>query len=269
MKIYNEQHIGETHVSKEGYEIVVIKGSGKKGYVIVSIDGRYNKAVLYSSLVDGRIKNLYHKSAYGKGYIGVGEHKVSFKGVLTNKYGAWRGILQRCYDSDLHQKHPTYKDSIVCDEWHNFQVFGDWYDEQYKEEGWQLNKYLLSGGKKIYSPDTCVFIPKELNKFLGRDEGNRDYPTGVSRRGSRYRSQSQCTLSGRLLYIGTYDTIAEADLAYRNKRLANIMFWLESIDNHSYIDRRVYERMKVLYEEYKKERDALMERIANERLLVT
>jgi len=51
---------------------------------------------------------------------------------------------------------------------------------------------------------------------------------------------------------------------YENERLANMLFWLESIDDHLHIDRRAYEGMKVIYEEYKKEKDDLVERIASE-----
>jgi len=272
MKLYNEQHIGETHVSNEGYNIVVVKGGDKKGYVMVNIGGRYNKTVSYSQLVKGKVKNLYHKSVFGKGYVGIGKHKVSIKGVLTKKYDTWKGMLKRCYSSDYHIEHPAYKDITVCDEWHNFQVFGEWYDEQYKKDGWRLDKDLLSRGNKVYSPDTCVFMPRELDVFLVRDKRNRDCPTGVKRVGSRYYSQSRWSLSGRLLHLGTYDIIEEADLAYRNNRLANMMFWLKLIDSHTPFDvlsstdirRRTYEGMKVIYEEYKKERDDLMERMASE-----
>jgi len=254
---------GETHVSNEGYNIVVVKGSDKSGHVVVSIDGKYEKTVVYSDLVKGEIKNLYHKSVFGKGYVGIGKHKVSLKGVVTKKYNTWFGMLQRYYSSDLHIKRPTYKDVTVCEDWHNFQVFGDWYDTQYKEEGWQLDKDLLSRGEKIYSPETCVFIPRELNSFLTQDKGNIDHPTGVYRKGSRYYSEIRCLLSGRSLYLGMFDTIAEADLAYRNKRLVNMIVWLRRIRNNLNIDYRVYEGMEVIYEEYKKERDDLRERIVN------
>jgi len=57
--------------------------------------------------------------------------------------------------------------------------------------------------------------------------------------------------------------IEEAYLAYRNKRLVNILFWLKLIDNNPNIDYRVYDGMRVIYEEYKKERDSLKERIVN------
>jgi len=260
MKKYNEHHIGETHVSKEGYEIKVINGSDKPKHVVVNIDGKYDKTVQYSSLVDGKVKNLYHKSVFGKGYIGIGKHKAYIKGVPTREYIAWRGILQRCYDL----RYPIYKDAIVCDEWHNFQVFGEWYDNQHKEEGWQLDKDLLSGNDKVYSPETCVFIPIDLNLFLSRDKGIIVYPVGVYRAGSKYCSQTTCLSSGGRLHLGTFDTLEEADLAYRDNRLTDMLFWLKYIDNHSHVDCRVYERLKVIYEEYKKERDILKKRITNE-----
>jgi len=260
MKIYNEQHIGETHVSNEGYEIVVVKGSDKPGHVVVNIDGKYDDTVEYSDLVDGKVKNPYHKSFYGKGYIGIGKHKVSIKCERTMKYIAWSEMLQRCYSSDYHQEYPAYKDVTVCDEWLNFQVFGDWYDEQYKKKWWQLNKDLLGRGKKIYSPDTCVFIPIELNLLLSQDTENKDHRLGIRRVRSGYRSRSYCSISGRYLDLGTYDTIEEADLVYRNNRLGNMMFWLR----YQHIGHRAYEGLKIIYEEYKKEKDDLEERIASE-----
>jgi len=236
MKIYRKRRIGETHMSNEGYEIKVINGSYKPGHVVVSIDGRYEETVSYSDLVDGKVKNLYHKSVYDHGYIGVGRHIVTFEGTNTKKYITWKGILRRCYDSDLHRIQPTYKDAMVCDEWHNFQVFGEWYDNQYKEDGWRLDKDLLSGNDKVYSPKTCVFIPKELSNFLIRRE----------------MKKRSCP--------GMFDT-PEADLAYRNNRLTNMMVWLKFLDNYQHIDRRAYEGMKVIYEEYEKERDILKKRI--------
>jgi len=261
MKMYNEERIGETHVSNEGYEIKVINGSDKKDYVVVNIDGKYDKTVKYSHLVNSNIKNRYHKSVYGHGYIGIGKHRVTSKGVNTKKYDTWSEILQRCYSSDLHIEYPTFRDTTVCDEWHDFQNFGDWYDNQYKEDDWQLDKDLISRGKKIYSPETCVFVPMRLNLFLVRDKGDREYPAGVFRKGSKYRSRSYCLLSGRQLNLGVFDTIAEADLAYRNKRLAEMMVWLRRINNNLNIDYRVFDGMIVIYEEYKKEIDDLKKRI--------
>jgi len=79
-------------------------------------------------------------------------------------------MLQRCYDSDYYLRCPTYKDVTVCIDWHDFQVFGDWYDEQYKEDGWRLDKDLLGVDEEIYSPETCVFIPKELNNLFIRHD---------------------------------------------------------------------------------------------------
>jgi len=263
MKKYNEQHIGETHVSNEGYEVKVISGSDKPGHVVVNIDGMSEKTIKYSKLVKGKVKNPYHKSVFGKGYIGIGKHKVTIKGVTTNKYSTWSGMLKRCYSSDFHIKYPIYKDETVCDEWHNFQVFGEWYDKQYKEDDWHLDKVLLGGSKKIYSPDTCVFIPIELDLLLNRDTENKDYAVGVYCEGSGYRSRSYCSISGRLSHLGIFNTIEEAELAYRNNRLANMMFWLGSLYNYQRIGHRAYEGLKIIYEEYKKERDILIKRITN------
>jgi len=266
MKIYNEHHIGETHMSREGYEMKVIKGNTKPRYVLVRIDGRYNETVKYSNLVKGKVKNLYHKSVYCTGYIGIGRHKVSIKGVKTKKYKTWKRMIKMCYDYDYRVKHPTCKDVTVCKEWHNFQVFGEWYDNQHKEDGWKLYRNLLSGNKKIYSPDTCAFMPRELNLFLSRETKYIDRPAGVSSGGSKYESQDQCLSSGRRVYLGIFDTPEEADLAYINIKYQTItLLWLKYLDKNPDIDCKVHEWMNVVYKEHMKERNRLKKRIANKR----
>lgn len=68
-------------------------------------------------------------------------------------------MIKRCYNQKCLLKDNTYRGCSVCDEWLNFQNFGEWYDENYYEvpnEVMDLDKDILHKGNKIYSPDNCV-----------------------------------------------------------------------------------------------------------------
>ena len=59
-------------------------------------------------------------------------------------------------------------------------------------EGWQLDKDILIKGNKIYSPDTCCFVPSEINNlFVGCNKSRGSLPIGVTfnKRLKRYVAQ--------------------------------------------------------------------------------
>ena len=90
----------------------------------------YVKNTTYTNFKRGNVKNPYDKDLFGIGYIGVGKYKCKRDNEdnLSEVYETWMGMLRRCYFDDT--KFPSYYDRcIVCDEWHNFQNFAKWYDE--------------------------------------------------------------------------------------------------------------------------------------------
>lgn len=82
-------------------------------------------------------------------------------------YTIWKAMLQRCYDNRLKEKLPTYQECYVCEEWKYLSNFKKWYDEHYVE-GWHLDKDILMQGNKFYSPETCCFVPFEINVLFRR-----------------------------------------------------------------------------------------------------
>lgn len=88
-------------------------------------------------------------------------------------HGIWRMMLKRCgYDVHGEQitSHDNYVDCHICEEWFDFDNFYDWFQDNYYEienQSVNLDKDLLSGDKKMYSPSTCCFLPKEINIVLG------------------------------------------------------------------------------------------------------
>jgi hypothetical protein len=121
---------------------------------------------------------------YGIGYMGDGKYKSKDENKKKTKaYNTWSHMLRRCYDPYFLNEHPTYIDCYVCEEWHNFQNFAKWFYENYYEcndEQMQLDKDILIKGNKIYSPNTCILVPKRINCLFTKSDASRgEYPIGV------------------------------------------------------------------------------------------
>ena len=107
-------------------------------------------------------------NVYGVGYMGNNfELKSSCNGKKYPIYDMWYRIIERCYSKKLHDRCPTYTDCYVSDDFKDYSKWRKWYDNyQYKHDGWQLDKDLLVKGNKIYSSETCVFLPHIINSVL-------------------------------------------------------------------------------------------------------
>ena len=126
-------------------------------------------------------------------------------------YDAWRQTLNRCYVSD----NKNYTDVAVCDAWLVLSNFKEWYDQQYYVEGWHLDKDILVPKNRIYSPETCRFVPKEVNSLLtGYNKSKRSEAIGVDFLKSKYRARvTTYKESGK--HLGYFDNELEAHNAYR------------------------------------------------------
>lgn len=154
--------------------------------IIVEFQDEYNARIhtSYQMFKKGNVRNPYDKTVYGVGYLGVGKYKANVNRKPTKAYTTWVNMLMRCYEPHYVNKFPTYIYVTVCDEWHNFQNFAKWYYKNYYEiEGQRmhLDKDILIKGNKIYSPETCVFVPNNINLlFIKCDNARGEYPIGVS-----------------------------------------------------------------------------------------
>ena len=215
---------GQEGINNFGSTIVITRYNNKRDIDIYFPEYNwtaYNKQ--YGQFEKGTIKCPYEPRVYGKGYIGEGNYKskTSDNTKHTNQYTKWKGMLERCYDPKYSTKNNTYTDCIVCDEWHNFQNFAQWYDNNYYEienEKMCLDKDILIKGNKIYSPDTCVFVPQSINSlFIKSDKTRGDLPIGVTREHKKYSAQC-CNMLGIKRRIGIYNTSEEAFLAYKEAK---------------------------------------------------
>lgn len=135
------------------------------------------------------VRDCNAKTVFGIGFRGYGEYKISENGKHTKCYKVWHSMMLRCYDENIHKEYNTYTNCIVCNEWHNYQIFAEWFYENYIE-GYQLDKDLRLYGNKLYSPKTCMFFHKDVNMFfkIHKSSKNRKLPLGVKIGGNNYRS---------------------------------------------------------------------------------
>lgn len=160
--------VGDIFDTNEGGSVTVIKLlKDSKALIKHNDEFGYEVEVEKIRLLRGTIKNPYHRSVQGVGYHGVGKYKTQVNKVLDLAYRKWRGMMTRNYYHDYENKFSSYKDYYVSDEWHNLQTFSDWYYEQVGwDKGFELDKDLLSEGGKVYSPETCCLIPREINTAI-------------------------------------------------------------------------------------------------------
>ena len=203
------------------------------------------KHTSYQNFRNGKIKCVYEPRVYGIGYLGEGKYKASENNKSTKVHYIWVQMLRRCYDKNLHTKCPTYIGCTVCDEWHNFQNFAEWYEENYYEvdnEIMNLDKDILTKGNKIYSPDTCVFVPQSINVLFTKNDARRgDFPIGIyyNKRCKKY--VAQCKIYGKEMFLGYYNTPEEAFQAYKQYKEEHIK---KIADNYiNFIPENLYNAM--------------------------
>lgn len=147
-KIYSTKSCGD---------LKIINYKDALNVTVEFIDTGYKVSVAACAIMRGQIKDRLKPSIFGIGVVGVGRHAINIKRIPTRIFSIWQAMIGRCYDAKVQEKCPTYKDCTVCDEWHNFQNFADWYELNYIE-GYQLDKDIKIDGNRVYSPETCLFV---------------------------------------------------------------------------------------------------------------
>lgn len=150
-----------------------------------------------------------------KPVLGVGVNDVpGSKGDPL--YILWISMLQRCYSDSYQARQPTYKGCSVCEDWLTFSNFKEWCEKN-SWEGKELDKDLSEYGNKLYSPDTCVFLPREINAVFKSRKERPGLPIGVYSKDMKrfYASAMEFGIQKRL---GIFDSPEEAHHAYLSNR---------------------------------------------------
>lgn len=171
----------------------------------------------------GVVKDKLKSSLFDIGYFGEGRYsRKSYEKI----YRTWYNMLVRCYDTKFQEKNPAYKGTTICKDWHNFQNYAKWHEENYIDD-YHLDKDLLQQGveNKEYSPETSLFLPQKVNGFMSNIYSNNTSGfAGVSlhRQTKKYVVNINCFLTGKKLYLGLFSSTTEAGQTYLKARAEQV-----------------------------------------------
>ena len=237
--INKEQHLGKIYSSKQYGSFIITDYEGCERVTIKFLNTQYETV---ASLNNIRIGNVRDKSApYGFGGGVVGDEVIKSGGKYIKEYYLWRSMLCRCYDEKYTDKNSTYKGCTVSENFKSFKYFKEWCNKQigFGQDGWCLDKDILIRGNKIYSEDTCCFVPCEINIiFTDRSATKGEYPVGVYYNKSRKKYVARVSKHGCLKHVGIFTSVEEAVAAYNKEKESHIKdvanIWKDDIDPRVY-----------------------------------
>ena len=233
--------VGKVCKSKSSGDFKIVKYNDKKNVKIQFLKTGFEAVVELGSIRNGYVKDCYSPSVHGVGVSG-NKYPIRANGVLTKEYLLWRSMLQRCYSDAYQKKYPTYKGCQVSDNFKSYEYFYEWCNNQigFGVDGFELDKDLLIKGNKVYSENTCVFIPTEINSLLIKSTASRGkYLIGVSwhKRGKAFKAQVNKS-KGKREHLGLFKTELEAFNAYKEAKESFIKEqankWVGKIDPRAY-----------------------------------
>lgn len=155
--------------------------------------------------------NMY-KNFHNTGYLGIGKYNSK----NNPYYQIWVSMIRRCYSKEL--KFSTYVDCSVDEKWHNFQNFAEWCEKNYVDS-FALDKDILIKRNKIYSENTCCFVPSEINNLFTKTNKLRgDLPIGVTLNNQKTKFHAQFGINGKKIHLGFHDSVEVAFQAYKEAK---------------------------------------------------
>ena len=235
-----DELLGVDFNTNNGGKCFVIDYKGNKDVTVMFYNPMAVVKCRLDTLKKGVVKNPYVPTLFDSGYTGVGKY-----GYGGRAYHVWKGVIERSSSSTYKERFPSCKYVTVCDEWKDFQNFATWFYQQEFHKGkdekgrsYQLDKDVLLKGNKVYSPDTCCFIPPELNILLANSCAARgSLPLGVRQHRSK-KFYASLQKFGKTVCLGTFNTPEEAFQAYKCAKEAHIKSlaekWKGKIDDKVY-----------------------------------
>ena len=233
--------VGKVCKSLNSGDFTMLKYNGSKDVEIQFLKTGYELVARLDHIRDGKVKDPYSPSVYGVGVLGA-KYPSRVNGVLTKEYMLWTSMLERCYSDAPKKKNPTYIDCEVSDKFKSYEYFYEWCNKQigFGNEGWHLDKDLLIKGNRVYSENTCVFLPKEINQILVKSTASRGkHLIGVSWHKTRKAFVARVNKNkGESEHLGLFNTEIEAFNAYKTAKESFIKEqaekWKSKIDERAY-----------------------------------
>lgn len=220
----------------------VIQFNNCQNVEIEFIDTKFKTITSAGHIRSGLIKDPFFPYLYGRGYIGE-SHRQNTDDLTPFVF--WKHMMDRCYKEGYSSK--SYENVEVCKEWYNFTTFKKWFQKHYVES-FELDKDILQKGvkNKIYSPDTCVFLPKEINCAITTHKNKYNLPNGISLSSN---NKYDCKIHYKNTYINKrFDTLEEAIEFYNYNKSKIIESLIEKykdkLENRAIVGLRNYYKVE-------------------------
>ena len=247
MKYLNEVSkncVGVVCKSNLSGDFKILKYNDSRNVEIQFLTTGYEMVAQLGNIRNGRVKDPYLASVFGVGVVGT-KYPSEVNRVKTKEYALWHSMLTRCYYDDYKKKYPTYIGCEVSDKFKSYEYFYEWCSKQvgFGVKDWHLDKDLLMKGNKVYSENTSVFIPSEINSLLIKrtaSRGNHLIGVSWSKRDKAFISRVHKN-KGVSEWLGYFNTEIVAFNAYK---VAKESFIKEQAEKwKSQIDIRAYEAL--------------------------
>lgn len=207
--------LGEIKNGKYGIMKIVEYYSSDNIVVEFQDDYKYRKNTSYDNFLKDNIKNIYKPLYYDVACVG-NSSVVDNIGELKQSYRHWSQMIKRCYGSNITSRTKNYIDCYVCNEWLIYENFEKWFNNNYyriDNETMCLDKDILFDNNKIYSPDTCIFVPSLINSiFVTKKKIKENTPIGIQLRNGKY--VVRINKFGKRENLGSFKNINDAIDAY-------------------------------------------------------
>lgn len=211
------ERLGEIRLNNQGTLMKIIRYGSQFDIDIEFLDDFHyvKKHQAYINFKNGSVKNPYDKTIYGVGYIGAGNYMAKENNRMVEAYRTWHDIMRRCYSENSKEKFQAYYHICsVSKEWHNYQNFAEWFDNnKYEVEGrLHIDKDILYPGNKIYCSDTCLLVPQRINMLFMNKPNKRGLPNGIV----KYKNGYLVKYGGN--EYGVKNTLNDAFTLYSEKK---------------------------------------------------
>ena len=233
--------VGKVCKSKSSGDFKILKYNDAYNVEIQFINTGFETVVELGNIRNGGVKDSYSPSVYGVGILGT-KYPSKINGVITKEYVLWKNMLKRCYSDKYQNKYPTYIDCEASDKFKSYEYFYEWCHKQvgFDNQGWHLDKDLLTKGNKVYSEDSCIFIPQEINSLLINNTASRgEHLIGVywNKRANAFVSRVNKN-KGESEWLGYFNTELEAFNTYKQAKESFVKEqaekWKDQIDPRAY-----------------------------------
>ena len=183
--------------------------------------------------------------------VGLGIKDVEDCSIREDRWmHDWYRMLQSCIRLKYN----------ICLDWTRASSFRDWYYDNNKNHigdvlgiQYMLDCNILKPNSKMYSPETCAYIPESLHSlFNAFNRFGGQYKGGSSLRVGNNKYEAKIRIGGKNKHLGFFDTEEEAQNKYRAEKYKQCKFVIDDLLINGLIDSKIRQaslnKIKILFE---------------------